>query len=105
MKQNRYENYRFVSEPCPSRMTEPCYDENTHNQQAHKMGAMARQLTALCDAAGIPVQAFRADWDRVKFCSHCKSAWEIDEETGEPVCCDKAIDEFRVAAGTKETKP
>lgn len=34
------------------------------------------------------------EWDIEEICSHCGYGWEIDEETKEPVCCQKAIDEF-----------
>ena len=33
--------------------------------------------------------------DTTYTCSHCKFTWEVDEETKEPLCCDKAIGEWK----------
>lgn len=34
------------------------------------------------------------EFDTEAVCSHCGYGWELDEETGAPVCCNKAVDEF-----------
>lgn len=33
-------------------------------------------------------------FDTVERCSRCDSLWEVDEEDGSPLCCNKAIEEF-----------
>lgn len=34
------------------------------------------------------------EFDKEEKCSFCGYGWEVDEETKEPLCCQKAIDEF-----------
>lgn len=40
------------------------------------------------------VHSVYIDYDKDEVCSHCGYSWEVDEETKEPLCCQKAIDEF-----------
>lgn len=40
------------------------------------------------------------DWDLEDVCIHCKSTPEPDPETGEPVCCGKAGEDYEKAGGT-----
>ena len=43
-------------------------------------------------------------WDTKEICEFCKSEWEVDE-TGEPVCCTKAQDEWNnKVTAIKESK-
>lgn len=30
-------------------------------------------------------------------CSHCHRQWETDDETGEPLCCNKAQEEWKIS--------
>ena len=39
------------------------------------------------------VRRVDVEYDVENTCSHCGYSWEVDEETGEPLCCQKAIDE------------
>ena len=34
-------------------------------------------------------------WDTTYECSHCKYEWDADPETGEPLCCQAAQQEWR----------
>lgn len=40
------------------------------------------------------------DCDTEEVCSHCCYTWEVDPETKEPLCCNKAIEEFNATLTT-----
>lgn len=44
------------------------------------------------------------DFDTEITCSYCGYEWELDKETGEPTCCNKAIDEHNSNLLTKQSK-
>lgn len=51
--------------------------------------ALLEQVNRHCDGEGA-----RIEYDEV--CSHCGRPWETDPHAdGEPVCCDKAQEEFK----------
>ena len=52
--------------------------------------SLKEQVKRHCDANHVWVE-----WDTV--CEHCGRAWEVDSNTKEPVCCDKAQQEFAAA--------
>jgi len=35
------------------------------------------------------------EYDEREVCSYCGYDWDVDEETGEPFCCQGAIDEYK----------
>lgn len=41
------------------------------------------------------VDTVTIDYDTREVCSHCGYEWETDPENGEPICCEKAIIEFK----------
>ena len=55
--------------------------------------ALKEQVKRHCDADSVWIE-----WDTV--CEHCGRSWEVDPATSEPVCCDKAQQEF---AAEKQT--
>ena len=63
------------------------YDANYAQRKADEM--MAEIKRHVDNIGNIWVEV-----DTVISCSHCGYNWEVDEETKEPLCCQKAIDEF-----------
>ena len=48
------------------------------------------------------VHSVYIDYDKEDVCSFCGREWELDEETGEPTCCDKAIYEHNEELSKKQ---
>lgn len=56
-----------------------------------------KQIKRHCDDIGnVYVQ-----YESFEVCSFCGYGYEIDEETKEPACCSKAIDEFKQERDSK----
>lgn len=79
-------NYRVVVEPI-THVYGIALSEDTVKGDCREM---AEQIKRHCDSVG----RVDVEFDSDEVCSHCGYGWELDEETGEPVCCNKAIDEF-----------
>lgn len=89
-------NYRVVIEP-----------------KTHIYGISLSQSTVDMDLKEIVEQVKRhvdnvhsvyIDYDKEDVCSDCGREWELDEETGEPTCCDSAIAEHNEELAKKSIK-
>ena len=49
--------------------------------------------------------AIEEDYDKTETCSFCGRTWGVDEETGEPLCCDAAVDEWKAEQEARDEKP
>ncbi|MFF4834044.1 hypothetical protein [Streptomyces sp. NPDC001315] len=104
MKKTIRENYRVEITPDPWR------SGRSHEQMRGLLADLEKAVRRHVDGVGDMVQR----WDTREECSHCGYAWEVltareaadprnqqDEHSveGEPVCCEKAIAEFRAERG------
>ena len=70
------------------------FRQRTIEQQAKELDSWAREFNAFIrdhrsqDGVQLSIEREYAD-----VCSHCEYDWEVDE-SGCPVCCQKAIDEW-----------
>ncbi len=96
MKLVKKSNYRIVVEP----KTHIFGIELSEETQKKDLRDMEEQIKRHVDNIGyISVQC---DTDEV--CSHCNLTWEVSEDNSDPdfpkgcpVCCNKAIDEWKAA--------
>jgi len=94
-KVEAYSNYRLVVYPALWRST----IEKNHPANAKTCNDLEKSILRHCD----DVDSISVEWDSVYVCSDCGWTWEVDEN-GEPMCCQKAADEWKAAqqANTQE---
>ena len=73
--------------------------ERDHKQWLSMMEEIKRGIKRHVDDVG----GIYLEWDEIVYCDHCHLRWEEDPETGEPYCCNEAIDEWRESILTTET--
>ncbi|MEV8124065.1 hypothetical protein AB0P07_08120 [Streptomyces sp. NPDC085944] len=109
MKKTIRDNYRLELTPDTFGYRRNIVDD--HNAMRGLLDEIERAVKRHVDG----VHQVLPRWDSRDVCSHCDSGWEaltaadvakgghavIDEHSveGEPVCCEKAIDEFRTERG------
>jgi len=72
--------------------------EHWHKQETARLEKLGKQVRRHCDdVGGIGIR-----WDTSIHCSHCHRVWEADEETGEPYCCNAAVNEWLDAEKKKD---
>jgi hypothetical protein len=104
VKKTIRDNYRIEITPDPWR------NGLSHDQMRSLLADLEKSVRRHVDGVAEVMQR----WDTRAECSHCGYAWEqltaaqaadpawrLDEHSveGEPVCCDKAITEFRTERG------
>ena len=102
MKITLKENYRVVVEPNRSYWNRGDLKELEEDKR-NTCESIVDDIKRHVD----DIQSVDVEFDESEICEFCQRVWEIWEEEsedggyikGEPVCCNKAMDEFR----TKET--
>jgi hypothetical protein len=108
MKKTIRDNYRIEITPDTWGMRKSIHDD--HSAMRGLLADIERAVKRHVDG----VDQILPRWDTREECSHCEYAWEtltaaeaadsrqqMDEHSveGEPVCCEKAIAEFRAERG------
>jgi len=86
MKQIIKKNIRVEVEPGVK-----LYRYNTDEEQIRDCEEMVSQIKRHVDNA----LYVSVEWDTLEVCSFCGYDWDTDKETGEPFCCQKAIEEWQ----------
>jgi len=67
----------------------------TEKDQVRACKDIVEQIERHVDGVGL----CQVLWDSVSYCEFCGYKWETDEDTGEPLCCKKAQDEWKKNKG------
>ena len=59
-----------------------------------KWVAMMEKISAQIKRHVDNIESVHLEWDDIERCVYCDYEWEEDPETGEPYCCNKAVDEW-----------
>jgi len=89
MKVKRISNYRVEVTPDPPRSPR----EDSHQWYRDRLATLVKEILRHVDG----IDLVQAAWDSYEFCEHCGELWECciaDPVTGEPGCCDKAVQEW-----------
>ena len=108
MKKINKNNFRVVIEPrrigdygfC--RISDNAYSQEEKEKEYAKM---CRDILDECKRHIDNVGSIYIDYDAEEICSFCGYGWDIDPETKEPLCCNKAIDEFNISKTLKPLTP
>ena len=87
-------NWRVVIEP-DDRFAWRHWDESDYRQACEKVLAQVKRHVDNSEDASVK-------FDTEELCEFCKSEWET-EESGEPLCCGKAVDEWKAAQAQAST--
>ena len=84
-------NFRIVIEPATYHVQDEKYIESTCKQIVDNVKRHVDDVSSV---------GYKFDTEVT--CSFCGLYWETDKETGEPVCCTKAINEFNLTNPLKK---
>ena len=68
------------------------YKEENHEEMKKECRNLIGQIERHVDG----YSSMDTVWDTQEQCSFCYYSWEVDDKTGEPLCCKKAQDEWAI---------
>jgi len=95
-KVDKHSNHRVEVTPVTWR-----YREDSHEDMRKECRSLVEQINRHVDGAA----SSDIVWDTETVCSFCERDWEVDDKTGEPLCCTKAQDEWAVEVLERSQKP